>query len=259
MKKILTILLLAAFLVGCASNLEKTALDQPTLAPTETSAPMDTLEPTSLPEPSGTLGPTDTPAPTYTPVPSITPTATITNTPEPDPIVFKGKGPQVVDFKKWNGPAALKVSNIGGSIFRIRSYNADGYMVDDLVNVIGSYVGTVPLDFLEHQMSTRLEIDSGGTWEISILPLSLIRKILIPGTISGIYDDVFMISGGAPDLMKADYKGQSYFIVNGFDKNGFQDLVSEYGDWSGTVNINSSTSIIEVRSIGEWQFDFTTK
>ena len=259
MKKFLTILLLAAFLAGCSSNLKQATLEQPTLMPADTSVPIDTLEPSSIPEPSSTPGPTDTPAPTYTPVPSITPTATITNTPEPDPIVFKGKGPQVVDFKKWNGPAVLKVSNIGGSTFRIRSYNSDGYMVDDLVNVIGSYVGTVPLDFLDYQMSTRLEINSGGTWEISILPLSMIRKISIPGTISGMYDDVFMIVGGAPDLMKADYKGQSYFIVHGFDKIGFQNLVSEYGAWSGTVSINSSTSIIEVRSLGEWQFDFTNK
>ena len=259
MKKILTILLLAAFLVGCSSNLENVNLEQPTLVPADTSAPMDTLEPSSISEPSNTPEPTDTPAPTNTPIPSITPTATITNTPEPDPIVFKGVGSQVVDFKKWNGPAVLKVSNIGGSTFRIRSYNADGYMVDDLVNVIGSYVGTVPLDFLEHQMSTRLEINSGGTWEISILPLRMIRQISIPGTISGMYDDVFMIVGGVPDLMKVDYKGQSYFIVHGFDKIGFQDLVSEYGDWSGTVSINSSTSIIEVRSLGEWQFDFTSK
>ena len=173
--------------------------------------------------------------------------------------MFKGTGSQIVDFKKWNGPALLKISNTGGSVFNVRSLDADGHMVDDLVNAIGSYVGTVPLDFLDYQVSTGLEINSGGTWEISILPLSRIRKISVPGTISGMYDDMFMIVGGSPGLVTADYKGQSYFIVRGFDKIGFQDLLKEYGDWSGTVTLNSSMSIIEVRSIGEWQFDFTTQ
>ena len=110
MYKLLVLVLLMLFIVGCAGSpptatLIPTSTPAPTgmptpvptvtstLVPTDTPVPTNTPEPTptstprptSTPQPTSTPRPTATPVPTATPTPIPTPTATPTPTPTPEP------------------------------------------------------------------------------------------------------------------------------------------------------------------------------
>ena len=127
---------------------------------------------------------TFTPAPTNTAAPTKTPRPTATSTPIPEPIFLTSYGDSVFDIEKWEGPAILKIKYMGDRNFVVRNYpaNSNNYY-DLLVNTIGSYEGTVPLDFRDGEQTGRFEVQASGTWEFHIEPLASARIEHVPGTI----------------------------------------------------------------------------
>jgi len=230
-------------LVACGPAPEIQA--QPT--PSRTQPPPATLEPTTPPLP------TSTPRPTNTPRPSATPTQ------PPEPIVLSGVGDSVADLEKWAGPALAHITYTGGSNFAVWNYGPDGEKIDLLVNTIGAYDGTRPIDFLEDEDTVRFEVKSSGEWVMQVLPLSDVRRETIPGIFKGVGDDVVFLSGGTPDLLKADASSaQSNFAIWAFG-DGRDLLINEIAPYIGTVVMPSGMFLLVVVAQGNWTMEASAR
>ncbi len=207
--------------------------------------------PTEIPEPTATPLPTNTPAPTNTPIP------TPTNTPPPDPIIASGSGDSVVDIDKWSGPALLTINYSGGSNFVVWNFDSAGQEIDLLVNTIGSYKGTRPLDFLASEHTVRLSIESSGNWDFAILPLEEIRRSDVPGLLEGLGDDVVLLSEGEADLLVIDASSaDSNFVIWGYGDD-VDLLVNEIAPYTGTVIVPRGIFVLAIEAEGPWSIDVT--
>lgn len=227
--------------------------DQASASPSETPLPSKTPAPTDTPTQTNTPIPTRTPRPTNTPRPSPTPTQ------PPKPIVLTGKGDQVVDVEKWDGAALARIKNTGGGNFVLWNYDADGNQIDLLVNTIGNYSGTIPIDFLDVEHTARFQVKSNGSWEITLLPLTEMELFLVPGSYDGNGDNVLALFGSTPDLLKADAsKADGNFVVWGYSNT--KDLViNEIAPYEGTTILDSGTLVLEVKAEGPWHLEITAK
>jgi len=128
------------------------------------------------------------------------------------------------------------------------------------VNTLGRYQGTVPLDFLDDQHTSRFEINASGQWEIQVLPLSQVRREQIPGTITGTGDDIVFLDGANPDLLQVDAtKAKGNFVIWAYGDR--RDLVvNEIAPYQGTVVVSRDTMILVIsEGGGEWTMEVTTK
>src|SRR5262249_49952845 len=142
----------------------------PTVQTTETPSSTNTATASNTPQPTHTPVPTETPRPTSTPAPTDTPLPTSTDTATPAPIALTGKGDAVVDISKPHGAALAHIKYGGGGNFAITNYGPNGERINLLVNTIGQYEGTRPLDFLDGEQTARFEVNASGPWEIDVLP-----------------------------------------------------------------------------------------
>jgi hypothetical protein len=212
----------------------------------------------SPPEPTNTPLPTDTPLPTSTPRPTNTPVPTATHTPIPEPISVSGSGDDVVDIEKWDGPAIARISYSGGSNFVVWNYDADGDKIDLLVNTVGNYEGTRPLDFLDTEHTARFQVESSGEWEITILPLAEIRTEAVPGNFAGNGDEVIYLDG-TPDLLKIDAStATSNFVIWAYG-NRRDLLVNDIAPYDGVVIAGSDTAVLVIEAEGDWSIEVTSK
>ncbi len=224
-------------------------------------AEMTANAPTQTPKPTYTPRPTFTPRPpTRTPGPTNTPRPTATPTPTPTPIVLSGRGDSVVDVEKFPGPAIVKITYTGGGNFVVKNYGADGDKIDLLVNEIGKYQGTLPLDFMDGEETARFEITASGSWEIAILPFESMRIESIPGTITGTGSDVFFLNGDNPDLFRIDAgQADGNFVIWTYSGTGRDLAVNEIAPYEGTVMAGSGTKVVVVTATGPWSIEVTTK
>ena len=154
----------------------------------------------------------------------------------------------------------------GSGNFVVWNYGADGEKIDLLVNTIGKYEGTRPLDFLSDEQTARFQIEGRGQWEIQILPFEQIRRVDIPGTFDGKGDDVIYMKGtGRPDLLKVDAgQAKNNFVIWGYG-NGRDLLVNDIAPYSGTVIVASSlpTSngalVLVIEAEGSWSIEVMTR
>lgn len=200
-------------------------------------------------------------APTSTPKPTETPIPTPTNTPPPTPLTFNGQGDNVVDFNKWNGLAFLHIKNVGNGNFAVWNYDKDGNKIDLLVNTIGNYEGYLPLDFLDNEHTTRLEINSDGQWIVEIYPLDIqyLHVLDLPGKYTGNGDDVLVIRKN-PDIAVFDCQIQGNFAVWAYGSTSGRDLVvNKIAPYNGKVILNNDTVILVVKAPGAWSVEISTK
>jgi hypothetical protein len=206
---------------------------------------------------------TFTPLPTNIPSPTKTRRPTATSTPIPEPIFLTSVGDTVFDIEKWDGPAILKIKYTGGGNFVVRNYPANSNnSYELLVNAIGPYEGTVPLDFRDGEQTARFEVKAEltGAWEFQIEPLANARIEQIPGIITGTNDDVVFLEGDRPDLLKVDAsQADSNFVVRAITDARYDLLVNEIAPYSGTSILNPSTIALIVRATGPWSLEITTR
>jgi hypothetical protein len=222
-----------------------------------------TESPAAVPtqRPSNTAGPTSTPAPTDTPRPTDTPEPTLTPTPPPEPIFLNGIGDSILDFTKWDGFAILHVKHLGARNFVVKNYAVGSSdPIDLLINTIGPYEGTVPIDLFNDERTARLEIKADGQWEVQILPLQSVRLETIPGVFQGVGDEVFIVKGGNPDLLKVDASQASHnFIVRVVTDSGWDGIVNEIAPYTGTTILDPSTVMFIIKATGPWTLEVTTR
>lgn len=221
---------------------------------------VSTRTPSAIPTSTLPPGPTDTPAPSETPLPTDTPPPTETSTPAPEPIVLTGSGDSVVDVVKGSYPAIMRATYSSGGNFVITNYDANNERLDLLINEIGAYTGTVPLDFLINETTARLEIKASGPWEVQILPLTEARHASIPDEVKGIGDDVIYLDGGSPDTVNADASlGSGNFVLHSYSDSGVDLVFNEIAPYIGTALLDRSTFLIVVHATGSWSLQITTK
>jgi hypothetical protein len=201
-----------------------------------------------------------------TPRPTNTPRPTATRTPKPEPIVLSGTGDSVVDVEKWRGLAIAHITYTGAGNFSLWNYGEDNEKIDMMVNTIGSYEGTLPLDFLDIQQTSRFEIEASGQWEIQIIPFDDIRVVEVPGIVEGVGDDyVAVVGGGKPDTLVIDgSQNQGNFVIWGYGID--RDLlVNEIGSYTGTVLVPShiptanDVLVLVIQADGNWSIDVKTR
>lgn len=260
--KNMSLILITLLLSVTACNGFTSQDEQPVF--TET-VPEKITTPTSTSLPTFTPRPTNIPTSTNTPKPSNTPLPTPTHTPTPEPITFSGSGDSVLDFDLNGEPAIIHIKgNESGRYFSVESFDETGESIDLLVNTTDPYDGYRPLDWLDDEYSTRLQVKASGSWTIEIFPIAqspeIQRHILsIPGTYNGNGDDIVVLVDGTPDL--ATIKGNAggnYFGVIGYgDRREF--LVNTTSPYEGTVIISNNTYALEIVAEGDWSIEVTAK
>lgn len=174
-----------------------------------------------------------------------------------DPIRLSGRGDDVVRLDKPDVPAIVTLTHSGSSNFVVTNYDGSGNQIDLLVNEIGSYEGTRPLDFGASELTERLEIQADGSWTVLVEPISAAIPIRVPASnTTGQGDMVLLLSGSDPDTAEISHSGESNFVVQAYG-NSRRLLVNEIGNYSGTVIMPQDTLVLEVVADGRWQLAIT--
>jgi len=131
-----------------------------------------------------------------------------------------------------------------------------------LINTIGRYAGTVPIDFSDGEHTTRFEVKASGPWTIEIKPPTAITGLDVPGVIDGKGDDVIRLIGyqqNQPDIARITHKGNQNFVVYGYSSDGRDLLVNEIGAYDGESILSSTTFLFVIKSDGNWSVEVKTR
>lgn len=202
-----------------------------------------------------------TSTPTKTLAPAKTPIPTATKTPLPQPIALTGTGDSIIDVAKWDGAAIVHIKYASGGNFAVINYDSNNKKIDLLVNTIGAYEGTVPLDFRSSEQTVRFEVKASGPWEFLISPLISARDFDLPVVITGTGDDVVIIRGGNADTIKADNsQGDGNFAVWAYSNSTGRDLIfNEIAPYTGIAMLSPDTLVLTITATGNWSLEITTK
>jgi hypothetical protein len=206
---------------------------------------------TSLPQgsnpPGSPTGPVESAAPSA--APSVVPTVAFS------PITLSGKGAKVPKFRIPDGAAAIATISANGSDnFAVTSLAADGSENDLLVNVIGSYTGTVLFDAAVGQHSVAFKIETSESWAVTLKPVSSARAWDGASKLSGKGDDVVRIAPSSAGLVTLNitHNGSSNFAVTGYSANGADLMVNEIGKYTGQVPLADGSFLLTVQADGAW-------
>ncbi len=241
--------ILIVLLTGCATPAAPTQ-DIAAIQATAEAMAWQAITQTALAVPTVTLTPSITPTPTNTPEPTATPA----------PIILQGTGDSVVDVSKGDEPMIAKVIHNGSSNFVIWNVDSSGNQMDLLVNTIGAYQGTLPIDFLDDEQTARFEVTADGAWQIELLPLDLARQSPIPSIFQGVGDDVVVLIGALKtDLLIVDASNASsnFAVFQYSDRKEL--LVNEIAPYTGTVAMNPETVLLTIKATGPWQLEVTAR
>jgi hypothetical protein len=132
--------------------------------------------------------------------------------------------------------------------FIVTALDANNERVDGLVNAIGAYEGTVPLDFLKGQNTVRLQVQASGPWHIEVRPISSLATF--DATAQGHGDDVVSYTGKA-GIAAFTHSGEHNFIVDAYTSQR-TGLVNEIGAYSGKVPVTAGPAVWTVQADGDW-------
>ena len=205
---------------------EPAAVTASSVATATTDAPTTTVRATTT-----TAAPTTTLAPT--------------TTAPPQPVVFSGRGSDVVNLPPSNVWVAT-ISYSGRSNFVVWALDAGLERTDLLVNEIGRYSGRVPVNFSGD--TTALEVEATGDWSISLLPVENgVRRMGASTTGTG--SDVLFLEDTA--VFTVTHSGQSNFVVWVYGSDGTDLAVNEIGAYSGNVPLRGPAFVV-ISADGAW-------
>lgn len=282
MKKLMWFALL--FLAACApatpatpdAGMVETAIAQTQAAvPTETLTPVptETIDPFELTKQANqtqnaayqatsnaqatlfalTPSKTPTPRPTNTRVPTATPTFT--------PLVLTGTGDAIVDVElpeNFIGLAHI-TGNAASRHFAVSNLDANNDQIDLLVNTTDPYDGIRPIDFRSDEHTVRFEVSASGEWTIEVIPLGLIRRVDVPGTVTGMGDDVIALIGDPDTAIVVGNADGHHFAITGYGGQQIDLLVNTTDPYNGTVLLDPDTLILEIKAEGEWTIEITAR
>lgn len=201
-------------------------------------------------------GATTTPAPAPDASPTTPPKVESQPEPEPEPepepvstfeaVVIEGRGDDIIDIPVVTDDAVVVTfTHQGSSNFAVVSFDSSGNRISLLVNDIGNYSGTVPLNF--SSAPSELEITADGAW---IVTISDVRdQPVYDGTATGSGDQVLLVTVGAGRLA-ATHDGRSNFAMLAWgDRRTL--MINEIGSYSGTVRLPDAVAL-EITADGNW-------
>lgn len=141
--------------------------------------------------------------------------------------------------------------NAGAGYFGVTSYGAGQQYLDLLVNATDPYVGIRPIDFDAGEMTTLLEVQAEGPWEIELYSLADARVLGTPGSISGSGDEVVALRGGPTTVYVEGNQVGSYFGVFGLGST-WDLLVNETDPYAGRTLVDSGVTFLEIQAVGPW-------
>ena len=167
---------------------------------------------------------------------------------------FNGSGDSVLDISSVGSNVLIAYIEYNGSgnfsvITRDSNLGYQGLMV----NEIGNYSGTIPINF-NSETNAYLDISATGSWEVVVKPIASADNF-DSNSISGIGDSVIeAYELQSVDTLTINYTGSGNFIVTQYRCNGSYNslLVNEIGSYSGTVVTDSGTCFIEINAEGNW-------
>jgi hypothetical protein len=148
----------------------------------------------------------------------------------------------------------VTLSYRGAENFIVDTLDSSGAQGDNLVNAIGLYAGTVPLDFSQGSSASAIKVQAVGRWTLIIKPVTDARP-WSGSAIAGRGDDVINVTGiisqsGINSITLA-YKGAANFIVDSYgDSSGDTNLVNAIGVYSGQ-QVLPQDSVLMVVQAGE--------
>jgi len=200
------------------------------------------------------------PPPPITTTSSTTITSTTTTT-VPTAILQEGSGSgsKVVSVNIPDEPAVVEFTYNGTSNFIVWSVDSGFAKIDLLVNEIGAYEGTRPMQWdglFAGDPVKYFEIDADGNWTYQIRRLSQEPTRTCPTSGSG--DSVVVISdfrysAGIADLR---YTGSSNFIIWAYSTDDADLLVNEIGNYTGSKVVQSGHINWDIAAHGgTWSID----
>jgi hypothetical protein len=194
---------------------------------------------------------------TTTTEPPTTTTEATTTTSTLPPVLAEGSGSgdDVIEIEIQNVPVIATFTHNGGGNFAIWSLDDAFENVDLLVNTIGTYDGTRPMQF-DGEGVSGFEISADGAWTYVVAPLSETEQVECP--IEGEGDDVvavtnFISSGGAADLT---FDADTNFAIWAWGAEGRDLIVNDIGPYEGTVRVQSGLFVWDVTgNEGSWSID----
>ncbi|MCV0377538.1 MAG: hypothetical protein K5835_18840, partial [Microbacterium sp.] len=106
------------------------------------------------------------------------------------------------------------------------------------------------------QHSVAFEVTAGGSWTITIKPVTEARAWDGASEMTGTGDDVVRIDPNISGLMTANvsHSGSGNFAIFAYGAGPFGAdlLVNEIGNYSGEVAIGSGAFLLEITADGAW-------
>lgn len=181
---------------------------------------------------------------------------TVTDPPQPSPSTsqppykaYEGSGTRViaVELPDPTEVAVARISHAGDSNFAVWELDEDLNQIGLLVNTIGDYAGTVPLNLSADATTTSFEITADGTWQIEVRHILDIRTF--DNDINGTGDDVLAYLGDT-QVMFVSHEGDANFAIWSYgDENEL--IVNEIGAYDATVPLPGPT-ILAITANGPW-------
>jgi putative cell wall-binding protein len=182
----------------------------------------------------------------------------ITGTPcaptPPPPVLAEGSGvgDDVETVALPNVPVVVEFSHGGSSNFAVWSLDSGFSNIDLLVNEIGPYTGTRPMQFDSGEPVSGLEIIADGTWSYQIRRLS--DEPEQSCRVNGSGDSVirlneFKAGSGTATLT---HDGSSNFYIWAWSTSDRDLLVNEIGPYTGTVLVTVGHNTWDIGADGAW-------
>lgn len=187
-------------------------------------------------------------------VPTMVWTATATQASFPEPVSYSGSGDDVVEIE-WNGPGLIQISNSGSGNFVVELYTQDRDFIELLVNRIGNYHGSHPLNWLNRGEVKYISVKSRGSWQIiisSMLDKNYLHTAAIDTTYTGNGDD-FVALMKSPAKVSFVCRSKGTFTVWGLTPSLPWLLVNELSPYDGVVLLPIDTVVLYIKSNEVWE------
>jgi hypothetical protein len=178
------------------------------------------------------------------------------------PTTYEGEGDAtiMVDLPIPGSPAAATITNTEAGPFVVDALNAGGDVTVNLVDRIGTYEGTVPIDANTAQEKTAgLQIQAPGPWKVVFNALRAL-PVLTEGARSGTSDDAFLYIGPA-QTGGFTFQGQGTAVLIAYPSinGGFPDTLASLDGASDTpANVPlPGAALIQVTAEGPWELQAT--
>ncbi|MCH7231885.1 hypothetical protein L0U85_13630 [Glycomyces sp. L485] len=167
-----------------------------------------------------------------------------------DAVTESGSGDSVISLPAGQG--IITAVHSGSSNFILTALDENNEMAELPVNTIGSYEGTSAYGLTGMgDDPASLEITAGGSWEITVAPVSQAPELGDPQKSQG--DGVYRYTGGAA-TWQISHDGERNFIVTYVSDAafGWDLVVNDIGSYEGTSAITSGPAVVTVNADGDW-------